>query len=126
MLMIAFAILLAVPAHELASWYARMPFVVLIAVALYYGVVQLSCFHQLAIAADGVTHHVPFALVPSVRIPATDLRAVAMVPTQLGGELHVRSKSRRARTRIARGTDRVALRYAAQLIGAKLALPLED
>src|SRR4051812_5759418 len=47
MLMIAFAILLAVPAHELASWYARAPFIVLIAVALYYGIVQLSCFHQL-------------------------------------------------------------------------------
>jgi hypothetical protein len=126
MLMIALAILLAVPVHELASWYARAPFVMLIAVALYYGVVQLLCFHQLAIASDGVTHHVPFALVPSLRIPTSGLRAVAMVPTQLGGELHVRSKSRRARSRIARGTDRVALRYAAQLIGAKLALPLED
>ena len=126
MLMIAFATLLAVPAHELVSWYARTPFLVLIAVALYYGVVQLLGFHQLAIAADGVTHHVPFALWPSVRIRTTGLRAVAMVPTQLGGEIHVRSKSRRARTRVARGTDRVALRYAAQLIGAKLALPLED
>ncbi|MEP6862205.1 MAG: hypothetical protein ABJE66_16395 [Deltaproteobacteria bacterium] len=125
-LLIAVAGLLAVPAHELVRWYSRGPFVVMIVGCVYFAVVQLFGSHQLAIAADGVTHHVPFALVPSVRIPTTGLRAVAMVPTQLGGELHVRSKSRRARTRIARGTDRVALRYAAQLIGAKLALPLED
>ena len=88
--------------------------------------IQLFGSHQLAITAEGLSHHVPFALVPTVRIPAANLRAVAVVPTQLGGELHVRSKSRRARTRITRATDRVALRYAAQLIAAKLALPLED
>lgn len=125
-LLIAFAGLFAVPAHELVRWYSRGPFVVLLVACVYYGVVQLLGSHQLAIAADGVTHHVPFALVPTVRIPSANLRAVAVRPTQLGGELHVRSKSRRARTRITRGTDRVALRYAAQLIGAKLALPLED
>lgn len=125
-LLISCAVLLAVPIHELASWYARAPFVVAIVAAIYYGVVQLVGSHQLAIAASGVTHHVPFALFPTVRIPAANLRAIAVTPTQLGGELHVRSKSRRARTLVTRGTDRVALRYAAQLIGAKLALPLED
>jgi len=124
--LISLAVLLAVPVNEFSRWYARAPFLVAIAIALYYAVVQLVGSHQLAIAATGVTHHVPFALVPTVRIPVDGLRAVAVVPTQLGGELHVRSKSRRARTRITRGTDRVALRYAAQLIGAKLALPLED
>jgi hypothetical protein len=125
-LLVALAGVLAVPAHELAIWYARGPFVAMIIACLYYGLVQLFGSHQLAIAPDGLTHHVPFALLPSTRIPTKGLRAVAIVPTQLGGEIHVRSKSRRARTRIARGTDRVALRYAAQLIGAKLALPLED
>ena len=123
---ISLAILLAVPVHELSHWYARAPFVAGIAVALYCGALQLFGSHQLAIAADGLTHHVPFAIWPALRVPAANLRAVAVRPTQLGGELHVHSKSRRARTRITRGTDRVALRYAAQLIAAKLALPLED
>jgi hypothetical protein len=125
-LMIAFAILLVVPAHELASWYARAPFVVVIVVALYAGVVQLLCFHQLAIASDAVTHHVPFAPVPSVRISREGMKTVVVSPTQLGGEIRVLNKSRRAPTRLARGTDRAALRYAAQLIATKLAVPLDD
>jgi len=124
--LISIAVLLAVPIREVTHWYARAPFMAAMAVALYYAAIQLLGSHQLAITAEGVSHHVPFALLPTVRIPAANLRAVAVIPTQLGGELHVRSKSRRARTRITRGTDRVALRYAAQLIAAKLALPLED
>lgn len=125
-LMIAFAILLAVPAHELVAWYARTPFVVLIVLALYYGLVQLLCFHQLAIAGDGVTHHVPFALLPSTRIAREGMKTVVVSPTHLGGEIRVLNKSRRAPTRLARGTDRGALRYAAQLIATKLAVPLDD
>jgi hypothetical protein len=125
-ILIAFAAVLAVPAHELVRWYSRGPFVVLIAACVYYGLVQLFANHQLAIAADRLTHHVPFALLPTVRLPTARLRAVAVLSTRLGGELHVRSTSRRARSLIARGSDPVALRYAAQVIGAKLALPLED
>jgi len=125
-ILIAFAVMLAIPTHELVRWYSRGPFAVLVIACTYYGLVQLFASHQLAIAADQITHHVPFALHRTLRFPTANLRAIAVLPTQLGGELHVRSKSRRARTLITRGTDRVALRYAAQLIGVKLALPLED
>lgn len=125
-ILIACAALLAIPANELVRWYSRGPFVVMIVACGYYGLVQLLANHQLAIAGDQITHHIPFALHRTLRFPTANLRAVAVVPTHLGGELHVRSKSRRARTLITRGSDRVALRYAAQLIGAKLALPLED
>ncbi|MEO6776175.1 MAG: hypothetical protein ABI467_24680, partial [Kofleriaceae bacterium] len=111
-LMISCALALAAPIHELARWYTRTPLIALGIVVVYYGLVQLLGNHQVAISTEQLTHHVPFALIPSRRFDPATLRGVAVVPTWFGGELHARTTSRRARTLIASGVDRTALHYA--------------